>query len=56
MLESMTSRTLRAVANAIDGLEPDEIEAIVVGKGRLVFEPIEKGSAKASLPAFEPHI
>ena len=55
MLDSMTSRMLREIATTLDGLDPDEIEAIVVGKGRLVFEPIESGSAKARLSSFDVH-
>lgn len=42
MAKSDLSKALRIVASALDTLEPHELEAILSGKGKLVFAAQEK--------------
>lgn len=51
MQKSTLSRTLRAIAAAMDTLDAFELDALVSGKGKLVFVADEKGQGKPDLAA-----
>lgn len=46
MLKSPLSRSLRVIAAALDALDEQELEALVAGKGRLVFVPNDKAQER----------
>jgi len=41
MQKHALAKVLRAIAGAIDGLEQDEVDQLIAGKGKLTFTPTE---------------
>lgn len=50
MAKTTISKTLRAIAIALDELEQNDIDALVAGKGRLLFVASEELQASAPSP------
>lgn len=53
MPKSTVSKALRALATALEDLEPAGLEALLAGKGRLVFVPVGKAGHKSAHTDFD---
>ena len=49
LTKSTVSKALRAAASALEELGQADLDALIAGKGRLVFVPVEKTSPKPEL-------
>jgi hypothetical protein len=53
MLKSPLPRSLRAIAAALEGLDEQELDALIAGKGKLVFVASEQSPVKCEVPMLD---